>query len=219
MAVSAKPRKVKARISSRFGEFSKAAPQTEWVVDKNDRDMLLLRYFDFVDANNVTWPAPVNLRTDGASIPRAFWTLVGSPYTGLYRRAALVHDEACKVAGGNAAKRLAADKMFYSACRAGHCSPAQALVLFLGVRFGAWMPHVAEIAETPRKFSVRLAMTPQEQRLVADFRLVGERLLSRKIADDADAVAQAVDQELAALYPMAARTTKAKVRSRAKALA
>jgi hypothetical protein len=29
---------------------------------------------------------------DGASIPRIFWTLVGSPFTGSYARAAFVHD-------------------------------------------------------------------------------------------------------------------------------
>ena len=35
---------------------------------------------------------PVGFKTDGASIPRGFWWLIGSPFTGKYLRAALVHD-------------------------------------------------------------------------------------------------------------------------------
>lgn len=38
------------------------------------------------------WCVPKGFITDGASIPRIFWSLIGSPFTGLYRRAALIHD-------------------------------------------------------------------------------------------------------------------------------
>lgn len=33
---------------------------------------------------------------DGASIPRAFWWLIGSPFIGDYRSAAAIHDVFCK---------------------------------------------------------------------------------------------------------------------------
>ena len=59
---------------------------------------------------------------DGASIPRALWTLVGSPYRGDYRRASIVHDQACDDAHGDKDKRRAADRMFYHACREGGCN-------------------------------------------------------------------------------------------------
>lgn len=39
---------------------------------------------------------PQGTVSDGASIPRALWWLVGSPFAGRYRRAALVHDEECR---------------------------------------------------------------------------------------------------------------------------
>lgn len=36
--------------------------------------------------------APKGTFTDGASIPRLFWRLIGSPLTGRYRQAAVIHD-------------------------------------------------------------------------------------------------------------------------------
>ena len=35
---------------------------------------------------------PIDFITDGASIPKLFWSFVGSPFTGLYRRPSLIHD-------------------------------------------------------------------------------------------------------------------------------
>jgi hypothetical protein len=42
---------------------------------------------------NVT--ATIGFVTDGASIPRPFWSLIGSPLTGKYRKAAVIHDWLC----------------------------------------------------------------------------------------------------------------------------
>jgi len=36
--------------------------------------------------------APKGTTTDGASIPRFFWRLIGPPMTGRYRQAAVIHD-------------------------------------------------------------------------------------------------------------------------------
>jgi len=38
--------------------------------------------------------APAGMRTDGASIPRFFWRIIGPPMTGRYRQAAVIHDAA-----------------------------------------------------------------------------------------------------------------------------
>lgn len=35
---------------------------------------------------------PEGFVTDGASIPKTLWSTIGSPYTGKYRRAAVLHD-------------------------------------------------------------------------------------------------------------------------------
>ncbi len=35
---------------------------------------------------------PAGFISDGASIPRIFWTIIGSPWSGKYGRAAVIHD-------------------------------------------------------------------------------------------------------------------------------
>ena len=47
--------------------------------------MGLLKKFSFKDPDAQEWAAPAGAVIDGASIPRALWTIVGSPYTGDYR--------------------------------------------------------------------------------------------------------------------------------------
>lgn len=118
------------------GKFS-GNPRTEWLEDQSgpDRNMELLEKFSFSDPDGRAWDAPKTSVVNGASIPRALWSLVGSPYTDDYRRASVVHDVACNTAG---VKRKDADVMFFHACRAGGCGPVQARVLYAGVRIGAW---------------------------------------------------------------------------------
>src|SRR4249920_824867 len=120
------------------GAFS-GEPEAVWLTQDGteDRNMRLLKEFSFTDPDARKWAAPVGTVVDGASIPRALWTIVGSPYTGDYRRASVVHDVACDNAGGDKKKRRAADRMFFHACRAGGCSIRESTILYLGVRIGA----------------------------------------------------------------------------------
>jgi len=39
---------------------------------------------------------PAGEITDGASIPRAVWSLEGGPFSGKYRKAAVIHDYLCR---------------------------------------------------------------------------------------------------------------------------
>jgi len=39
--------------------------------------------------------APQGSTVDGASIPRAFWSITGGPYTGKYRMSSAIHDVLC----------------------------------------------------------------------------------------------------------------------------
>ena len=119
-----------------LGSFS-GNPITRWLVDSNgkDRDMELLEDFSYTDPDGNVWPAPKGSVINGASIPEALWSTVGSPYTDDYRRASVVHDVACGTPG---IERKAADRMFRSACLAGGCGRMQANILYAGVRIGAW---------------------------------------------------------------------------------
>lgn len=118
------------------GEFS-GNPRTEWLSSQTDeRAMRLLEPFWFIDAQGRRWEAPAGTEINGASIPRTLWSAIGSPYTGVYRRAAVVHDA---VLDDPRVPRDEADKMFYYACLAGGCSTGQAKLLYAGVRIGTWM--------------------------------------------------------------------------------
>lgn len=169
--------------------------------------MQLLQLFTFTDPAGKLWDAPEKWNIDGASIPRALWTLVGSPYTGDYRRASVVHDVACDRAGGDRMLRRAADRMFYHACRAGHCSVQQSILLYLGVRIGAiwpsvpqWAPALLEASSGPR-----LTRTATEERIESDFRQAGEMVLLSGETDDIFEIEQRVDAALTVLTAIDAR--------------
>lgn len=63
--------------------------------DKNGRDMILLENFVYVDPQGAAWGSPAGSKIDGASIPQAFWSVIGGPFEGKYREASVIHDVAC----------------------------------------------------------------------------------------------------------------------------
>jgi len=168
------------------GTFS-GDPVTVWLTEAGeDRRMRLVDDFTFTDPAGKVWLAPLDSVIDGASIPRPLWSLVGSPYTGDYRRASIVHDIACDEAAGDRVERRAADRMFYHACREGGCSVEQATILYLGVRVGSewsnvprWAPALSAYEQGAR---VRRLIT--EDRMEADFRHIAEIVLHRGLVDD-----------------------------------
>lgn len=68
-------------------------------VSMNDgpRQMRLLKPFCYIDSAGQKWPVPKGASTDGASIPRILWSLIGGPFEGHYRKPAVVHDYYCDV--------------------------------------------------------------------------------------------------------------------------
>jgi len=113
--------------SGKFGRFV-GSVKTEWV--EADRRMRLLEDFSYVDAQGTEWKAPKGSLIDGASIPRVLWTAVGSPFTGEYRKASVVHDVAC-----DARSRPwdAVHRMFYEASRCGGVGEQKAKIMFAAV--------------------------------------------------------------------------------------
>lgn len=61
-----------------------------------DRKAKLLEDFTYVDSEGDKWTAKKGAIVDGASIPRAFWSLIGGPFDGDYRNASIIHDYYCK---------------------------------------------------------------------------------------------------------------------------
>lgn len=72
-----------------YGRFM-GRVQAEWLED--GINMKLLGPLTYIDPGGGEWSAPSGFVTDGASIPWFLWSIVGSPYTGTYRDAAVIHD-------------------------------------------------------------------------------------------------------------------------------
>lgn len=62
---------------------------------EDGRRVRLLEPFAYIDPSSTRWSVPIDAIVDGASIPRALWTLVGGPFEGLYRDASVIHDWYC----------------------------------------------------------------------------------------------------------------------------
>ena len=178
------------------GSFS-GNPKTEWLADKgDDRDMRVIEAFWYLDPGGRRWDVPAGTIINGASIPRTLWSSIGSPYTGDYRRAALVHDAAV---GREGVLRPQADTMFYFACLCGGCSVLQAKLLYAGVRLGTWANtnHLfAMDSAATASGAVRLPgeQTPRELELRSRYTVLAHELMAT--GDNFSAIQKVVDRHL-----------------------
>ncbi|HLO65317.1 MAG TPA: DUF1353 domain-containing protein [Azonexus sp.] len=116
-----------------YGRFTNTV-KVEWVRgNTTERRMSLLEDFAYVDPKGKTWLAPKGSLTDGASIPRVLWTIVGGPFEGQYREAAVIHDVFCKT---KSEQHQDVHRIFYYATRATGVSEFYAKVLYGGVVAG-----------------------------------------------------------------------------------
>ena len=118
----------------------------EWLTGQiPERDMRLMEAFTFTDPKGKKWHVPAGTVINGASIPQAFWSLVGSPYTGNYRRASVVHDHFCDT---KTERWQDVHRMFYFAMVAGGVSELEAKVLYGFVYAGGprWTTIVTKIS-------------------------------------------------------------------------
>lgn len=76
-----------------YGAFS-GPIKAEWLED--GRKMRLLEAVVYTDPNGLVWTAKQGSVVDGASIPDLLWSVVGSPFSGKYRDASVIHDVACQ---------------------------------------------------------------------------------------------------------------------------
>jgi hypothetical protein len=124
-----------------FGRFVGDVDARDLAERGSDRRRELLADFSFVRTTGETITAPKGFRYDGASIPRLFWRIIGSPFTGDYRRAAVIHDWLCFLGnrGLTPHSSPSVHQIFYEGMRADGCGPIRAFFMWAAVRlFG---PH------------------------------------------------------------------------------
>ena len=92
--------------------------------------MIVQGPFGFRDKRGREWPVAAGFETDGASIPRALWTILGSPFTGKYLPAAVVHDYHCQ---DKKASWQDVHLVFYDAMIASGVNIVQAKLMYFGV--------------------------------------------------------------------------------------
>jgi hypothetical protein len=90
--------------------------------------------YAFKDPRALQWIAPLNLETDGASIPRIFKRIIGDHWNPQYLRGAIIHDAYYTTPQGRA--RGDADRMLYDSITCDGTSPTKAKLIFLAVRIG-----------------------------------------------------------------------------------
>ena len=110
-----------------WGRFD-GAVTARWLDD--GRSMQLVEPFVYVDPRAERWDAPAGAVVNGASIPRAFWSLIGGPFEGHFRDASVVHDVACET---RARGWQATHRMFYEACRCGGVGDVLAKTMYYAV--------------------------------------------------------------------------------------
>lgn len=122
--------------SSEQGEF-RGRVVVEWIVNSRgvDREMRLLEDFEFEDAAGRPWKVPSATVVDGASIPKALWSILDSPFVGSYRRASVVHDYYCQEDQRHRATSREVHRMFLDAMLAGGVPFLRAQAMYLGVRW------------------------------------------------------------------------------------
>lgn len=101
----------------------------EWV-DENEfvASMRLVENFSFTRASGETWPVPAGSVVDGRSMTPLFVRLLGHPFEGGFRRAAIVYDYAAKQ---QSQTWRAAQQMFFEASIVEGMLPVEAKVMYL----------------------------------------------------------------------------------------
>ena len=115
---------VAAREKHPWGYYS-GQVEARW--ENDGRHMTLLSELHYTDPDGVVWIAPTGAVVDGASIPRALWSLMGGPFDGKYRNASVLHDVAYDQ---QMRPWKQCDRMFYNAMRCSGVGATEAKTMY-----------------------------------------------------------------------------------------
>jgi hypothetical protein len=141
-----------------------------WCVEPSarDRKMQIMEDFKYIDPSGALWLVPRGRIVDGASIPEFLWgPMIGSPFTGDFRRASVIHDVACED------RMLTSDQvhlMFYHAMRCDGTSSWLAKTIYAAVRlFGPkWGEDDPALEQNPRNIGAFYELIQSSEFAVAE---------------------------------------------------
>lgn len=117
-------------ISAQQGQWGRFSGPLRVQFDPDGRHVVLLENFVYIDPAGKLWGAPTGSRVDGASIPQAFWSIIGGPFAGRYREASVIHDVACV----NRTKSWEdTHRAFYNAMRCSGVGERRAKIMYFAV--------------------------------------------------------------------------------------
>lgn len=116
------------------------------------RHMELNDSFAFIDGKALRWDVCKGAQIDGASIPQILWPIAGSPYTGKYRDASVVHDYYCSIRTrtSDATHRMFYEAMLVSGVTLRRANLMYAAVKYAGPRWSDMDTHNANVASEGR---------------------------------------------------------------------
>ena len=106
-------------------------PKVEWLAD--GRTVKLEEDFSFTDKSGKVWIAKKGRIVDGSSIPRVFWSMIGSPFVGLHRFASIIHDVYCV---DKNEPHQAVHQMYFDACLCAGVNKTKAKLMYSAVKLG-----------------------------------------------------------------------------------
>lgn len=109
----------------------------ELVKGSGGKTWKLLSDFSFSGLWPWTITAPAGFETDGASIPRFFWRLIGPPLAGKYAPAAVLHDYLYQ---RQIFTRRGSDVVFKFMMETLGVPQWKINLIYYGVRLGGWLP-------------------------------------------------------------------------------
>jgi hypothetical protein len=120
-----------ALAQSQYGSFPN---NLDIRLSRSEQEATLLADFSYIDPGGKRWTVPKGVKLDGASIPRILWTPVGSPWTGQYKEASVIHDYLCEK---KTAHWKDVHRLFYTGMLANGVGIIQANIMYATVyRFG-----------------------------------------------------------------------------------
>ncbi|MDH3658744.1 MAG: DUF1353 domain-containing protein [Alphaproteobacteria bacterium] len=158
-----------------YGEFAPKNIRFQTIDGKSGLFEIITSY-RYQDPNGFVWYVPAGEITDGASIPSYLWSIVGSPFSGDYLSAAVVHGYYCRTKERTA---HATHRAFFNGMMAKGMSLWQAKLMYYAVvAFGpSWEIQQVPVRDLTGKVvgtvPERVDSEPIDEDILATIRLGG----------------------------------------------